>query len=49
LAIFAGKPKNINNDSEIMVPPPASVLINPTKMPDTTRAVITIHDINIIA
>jgi len=36
----AGRPINIKSDSEMMVPPPARVLMNPTNTPETIRAMI---------
>ena len=37
-ATAGGSPKNMKSDSEIMVPPPASVLIKPTSRPDVISA-----------
>jgi len=40
LAMPAGKPMSISTDREIMLPPPASVLMNPTIKPAVIRMII---------
>jgi len=39
LAIFSGNPNIIKTEREIIVPPPAKVLINPTTMPEITKII----------
>jgi hypothetical protein len=45
LATLAGNPRNMRMEREMMEPPPARVFINPTRIPETTSNIISIHDI----
>jgi hypothetical protein len=40
LATMGGNPNNIKTESEIIVPPPAMVLINPTINPEVIKMII---------
>jgi hypothetical protein len=42
----AGTPRNMKIESEIMVPPPANVFINPTNTPEMISAKTTSHVIS---